>query len=43
MGQGDATRYEPAWMWEHYKKATNTIDRDDRCFDSKAERVKAEL
>jgi hypothetical protein len=43
MGQGDATMYDPAWTWAHYKKATDTIDRDDRCFDNKAEQVKAEL
>jgi hypothetical protein len=43
MGQGYATRYELAWTWAHYKKATDTIDRDGRCFENKAERVKAEL
>jgi hypothetical protein len=34
---------DPVWMWAHYKKATGTIDRDNRCFQNKAERVKAEL
>ena len=36
-------RYEPAWMWEHYAHAPDQLDRENRCFDNKAERVKAEL
>jgi len=36
-------RYEPAWTWEHYAHAPDQLDRDGRCFDNKAERVKAEL
>lgn len=43
MGEGDAVRYEPAWTWTHYKNAPDTHDRDGRCFESKAERVKTEL
>lgn len=36
-------RYEPAWTWEHYAHAPDQLDRDGRCFDNKAEWVKAEL
>lgn len=43
MGEGDAVRYEPAWTWTHYQNAPDTHDRDGRCFESKAERVKTEL
>ena len=30
-------------MWEHYAHAPDQLDRENRCFDNKAERVKAEL
>jgi hypothetical protein len=43
MGEGDYTGWEPAWMWAHYKKSTDTFERDDRWFANKAKRVKAEL
>jgi hypothetical protein len=43
MGEGDSTRWEPAWTWAHYKKATDTFERDDKCFANQAARVKAEL
>ena len=36
-------RFEPAWTWAHYHKALDTLDRKDRCYESKAEQVKAEL
>ena len=36
-------RYEPAWTWRHYHRAPDTLDRDGRCYESKADRVKADL
>ncbi|CAN6234981.1 unnamed protein product [Urochloa humidicola] len=37
-------RYEPAWTWDHYVAAPDgTLDREHRCFENKAERVKVEL
>ena len=34
---------EPAYTWDHYVAASDTIDRDGRVFPNKAERVKGEM
>ena len=43
VGTGEDARFEPAYTWEHYKRAPDSLDRNNRCYDSVADRVKAEL
>ena len=43
VGTDEDATYEPAWTWEHYKRALDSLDRNNRCYESVADRVLAEL